>query len=36
MIEPTETFEGTWPYEAHFFEGAGFRMRLGNVHAISL
>ena len=26
MIAPDETFDGTWPYAPHFFEGAGFRM----------
>lgn len=26
MIPADETFDGTWPYEAHYFEGNGFRM----------
>lgn len=26
MIPEHETFDGTWPYAPHFFEGAGFRM----------
>jgi pimeloyl-ACP methyl ester carboxylesterase len=26
MIDATETFDGTWPYAPHFFEGNGFRM----------
>ena len=26
MIEPDETFDGTWPYRPRFFEGNGFRM----------
>ncbi len=26
MIEPDETFDGTWPYRPHFFGGNGFRM----------
>ena len=26
MIEPDETFDGTWPYQPHFFGGNGFRM----------
>ncbi len=26
MIKPQETFDGTWPFAAHFFEGNGFRM----------
>jgi haloalkane dehalogenase len=26
MIPANETFDGTWPYAPHFFEGAGFRM----------
>jgi len=26
MIEPDETFDGTWPYRHRFFEGNGFRM----------
>ena len=26
MIDPDETFNGTWPYAPHFFEGNGFRM----------
>jgi pimeloyl-ACP methyl ester carboxylesterase len=25
MIPADETFDGTWPYEAHYFEGNGFR-----------
>ena len=25
MIDPLETFDGTWPYAPHFFEGSGFR-----------
>ena len=25
MIDATETFDGTWPYAPHFFEGNGFR-----------
>ena len=25
MIPADETFDGTWPYEPHFFEGSGFR-----------
>ena len=24
MIAAGETFDGTWPYEPHFFEGDGF------------
>lgn len=26
MIEASETFEGTWPFAPHFFDGNGFRM----------
>ncbi|MBR1130867.1 alpha/beta fold hydrolase [Bradyrhizobium iriomotense] len=26
MIDARETFGGTWPFQPHFFEGAGFRM----------
>ena len=26
MIEADETFEGTWPFAPHFYEGNGFRM----------
>ncbi len=26
MIEPDETFDGTWPYQARFYDGNGFRM----------
>jgi haloalkane dehalogenase len=25
MIEPNETFDGTWPYKPNFFEGNGFK-----------
>jgi len=25
MIPEQETFDGTWPFAAHYFEGAGFR-----------
>jgi haloalkane dehalogenase len=25
MIPPDETFDGTWPFEARYFEGSGFR-----------
>ena len=25
MIQADETFDGTWPYQSHFFEGNGFR-----------
>ena len=25
MIEPNETFAGTWPYQPNFFEGNGFQ-----------
>ncbi len=26
MIDAKETFDGTWPFAPHFFEGAGFKM----------
>jgi len=26
MIDANETFDGTWPYAPHFFDGNGFRM----------
>ena len=26
MIDEHETFAGTWPYQAHYFDGNGFRM----------
>lgn len=26
MIDPDETFEGTWPFQPHFYDGNGFRM----------
>ena len=32
MIPANETFDGTWPHEAHFFEGNGFRQHYVDVN----
>ncbi|PPR56755.1 MAG: Haloalkane dehalogenase 1, partial [Alphaproteobacteria bacterium MarineAlpha3_Bin6] len=26
MIPADETFDGTWPFSPHYFDGAGFKM----------
>ena len=31
MVPADEAFDGTWPYEAHFFEGNGFRQHYVDV-----
>jgi cis-3-alkyl-4-acyloxetan-2-one decarboxylase len=31
MIEENETFGGTWPYAAQYFEGNGFRQHYVDV-----